>query len=67
VQDMNIEQIRVERMKAEDAIYAVLDEFRANTGLSIVACGVETFICHALGEESPEVIVTGVKLEIEPL
>jgi len=65
---MNIEQIRQEREKAESNIMSVIKEFREKTGLSIVGVKIDSDIHEPLGyPKQREIVVFGVRLEIEPL
>lgn len=64
---MNIEQIRIEREKAEHIVYAALDEFKSKTGLSIIGCEIETALCSQIHQMKHRPFMTGVSLKIEPL
>jgi len=64
---MNIEQVRQARKSAEDAIYALLQEFHKETGLHIMAVEVKSLQSHQFRVARPEVVSQEITVEIEQI
>ena len=63
---MTIKEIRAAREKAEQEIMGVMEKFKSDTGLSIIACDVEAGLRRYVNRNS-ETYVSRISLTVESI